>query len=70
MAQIVESYFAKSVLLEKLREGILDVSGLETVAELVREHVVEILRVVAVSAEFAVAFLHVLPCAATAVYKL
>ena len=62
VAQIVESYLAKSVLLEKLREGILDVSGLETVAKFVREHVVKILRVVAVSSEFTVALLHVLPC--------
>ena len=39
VARIVEADLVNSVLLEKLRKGILDVSGLETVAELVREHV-------------------------------
>ena len=62
VAQIVEADLAKPVLLEKLRKGVLDVSRLETVAKLVREHVVKILRVIAVTAEFAVALLHVLPC--------
>ena len=61
VAQIVKAYFAKSVLFEKLRKSIFDIPWLETVAHFVGEHVIDIVHIVAVSANLAVLLLHFPP---------
>ena len=52
---------AQTVALQQFGKSILDVARLESVAHLVGEYVVDVLHVVAVPADLAIALLHLTP---------